>query len=860
MILFTLFFTLGIWLLQRQAALPDFSWSWLLAGLPFAPLIPDRTTTLRLARRALIAMLACGLGFYHAAWQAEQRLSVSLPDEWQGRDIEVIGVVAGLPHIRENGLRFSFDVEKTLTADVQARSLSPTLSRVAGEGANESLRELPLNVSVPEHIYLSTYFNSRSEPLELHAGERWRLTLRLKQPHGSSNPHAFDFELWALENNVRAVGYVHDAKNPVAGHTGASNVRMDALADGVFYRIESWREAVRNKFNAALGSAPYAGVLSALAIGDQDSIPQAQWQIFTRTGINHLVSISGLHITMLSGMGFALCYWLWRRSARLTLWLPARKAAASAALLVATGYALLSGFGVPAQRTVYMVAAVSIALWLNRNFSLAQILSIALLAVLVADPWAVLSPGFWLSFGAVALILYATAHRIGDLLWLPEEGNRWKQILNYPLQKEAIRHPLIHGKTLAVLRVLREYATVQWAMSIGLIPLLLGLFGQVSLVSPIANAFAIPLISLIVVPLALLGAALPTEVPLWLAHIVMDWTMIPLQWLSDLPQAVWIQHAPPAWSVVLGMLGAVWILLPGGFPARWLGGLLMLPMFMNAPEAPQPGTAHLTVFDVGQGLSVAARTRNHALLYDTGPDFSGEADSGNRILIPSLRAMGISELDGLILSHDDIDHTGGTASVLQAMPVNWVSFSQPITRLKSVPPIPYEARRCREGDRWNWDGVQFEILHPGQNNRAKPHDNERSCVLRISVGNQHILLTGDIGKHSEQRLLREHADQLAASLLVAPHHGSASSSSIDFVAAVLPDYALFTAGYRNRFGHPKQEVLQRYADSGAQLLRSDRDGAILVEMNARELTVERYRMTHRRYWTHTPGIDRGVFP
>ncbi|MDP1593831.1 MAG: DNA internalization-related competence protein ComEC/Rec2 [Gallionella sp.] len=809
MVLFTFFFALGIWLLQQQALLPAFLWAWLLAGLPFVLLIPDRTPALRLARRVLIALLACGLGFYHAAWQADKRLSISLPDEWQGRDIEVIGVVSGLPHTSDRGLRFGFDVEKTLTSQVD----------------------------VPQHIYLSTYFNPRSKPLELHAGERWRLTLRLKQPHGSSNPHAFDFELWALENNIRAVGYVHNAEKLMAGHPKGNNVRLDALADGLFYRIESWREAVRDKFNATLGNAPYAGVLSALAIGDQGSIPQAQWQIFTRTGINHLVSISGLHITMLSSMGFALCYGLWRRSTRLTLWLPARKAAASAALLVALGYALLSGFGVPAQRTVYMVAAVAAALWLNRNFSLSQILSIALLAVLFADPWAVLSPGFWLSFGAVALILYATAHRIGRAFRLPEEGNGLMHALNYPL------------------RVLREYATVQWAMSIGLIPLLLGLFQQVSLVSPIANAFAIPLVSLIIVPLALLGAILPTEVPLWLAHIALDWTMIPLQWLSALPAAVWTQHAPPPWSIVFGMLGVVWMLLPGGFPASWLGLLLMLPMFLNAPEPPQSDTVRLTVFDVGQGLSVAAQTHHHALLYDTGPDFSGEADSGNRILIPSLRAMGISALDGLILSHDDIDHTGGTASILQAMPVDWVSFSQPITRLKSVPSLPFETRRCRDGVKWRWDGVEFEILHPLQNKLAKPHDNEQSCVLRISVGNQHILLTGDITKRSEQRLIKAHPDQLAASLLVAPHHGSASSSDLAFVSAILPDYAVFTAGYRNPFKHPRKEIEQRYADSGAQLLRSDRDGAILVEMNARELTVERYRKTHRRYWTHTPQPD-----
>src|SRR3989338_2473731 len=502
MVIFAIFFALGVWLLQQQAALPDFAWAWLLV-FPFVLyflLLRRSELPARSLRVLLLAAFACAAGFYHAAWQAEQRLAVSLPDEWQGRDIEVVGVVAELPRHYERGLRFNFDVEQTLTP----------------------------RASVPEHIYLSTYSDSKAKPLALKAGERWRLTLRLKRPHGTANPHGFDFEIWALERNIRATGYVHNK---------GDNRRIDALADGFGYRIETWREAVRDKFDTTLGDAPYAGVLSALAIGDQNSILPAQWQVFTRTGVNHLMSISGLHITMLASLAFATAWWLWRRSTRLTLFLPARKAAALAALLVALGYALLSGFAVPAQRTVYMVGAVAAALWLNRNFSLGQILSIALLGVLIPDPWAVMSPGFWLSFGAVALILYVTANRIGRS------------------------------------NILVEYANVQWAMTIGLIPLLLGLFQQVSLVSPIANAFAIPLVSLIVVPLALLGAVLPPyfsnwDMPLWLAHIVMDWTMLLLEWLSALPQAVWTQHAPPAWSIAAGMLGVLWMLLPRGFPAR----------------------------------------------------------------------------------------------------------------------------------------------------------------------------------------------------------------------------------------------------------------------------------------------------
>lgn len=785
MVLFTLSFTFGVWLLQQQPTLPNMAWAWLLLAAPLALLPQGAMPWSRVLRFFLISICAGALGFFHAAHQAHQRLSTNLANHWQGRDITVIGVVAELPRDGERGQRFAFDVEQTLTP----------------------------HVVVPPHIYLSTYLDAKNWPLRVHAGERWQFTVRLKQTHGSSNPNGFDFEMWALENNIRAVGYVH---------AQGDNRRLDARASGMGYRIESWRETVRNSFNTSLLGAPYVGVLCALAIGDQSSIPQRQWQVFTRTGVNHLMSISGLHITMLASMAFALTYWLWRRSVRLTLWLPARKAAASVALLVALAYALLSGYGIPAQRTVYMVGAVAMALWLKRNFSLRQILSIALLGVLLPDPWAVLAAGFWLSFGAVALILYVSAQRIGKTHWL------------------------------------REYAVVQWAMTIGLTPLLLGLFQQVSLVSPVANAIAIPLVSLIVVPLTLLGAILSWHIPLWLAHGVMQFTMLILEWLNSFPQAVWAQHAPPAWSIILGMLGALLILAPRGFPSRWLGVVWMLPMFINSPESPAANTLRMIVFDVGQGLAVGVQTQRHALLYDTGPDFSGESDSGNRIIVPALRGLGIDHLDGLILSHDDIDHTGGATSVMQAIPITWVASSLPKSSplLSGLPAqngtAMHGTRRCIDGDHWNWDGVEFTILHPatGADSSTKPRDNDLSCVLRISIGEQHVLLVGDIEKSSEQRLLSVHAEQLPASLLIVPHHGSKSSSSAEFVATVLPDYAVFTSGYRNRYGHPKAEVVQRYLDSGAERLRSDQDGAVLVEMDAQGLTVDRYRKTHQRYWTH----------
>jgi len=776
MVSFALFFAFGVWLLQQQAALPAVPEYWPL--VLFAFLIPavQKNTALRFARHALTLICSLLFGFSYAAWVAQARLADSLPDEWQGQNITLTGIVAEMPHEHECGLRFAFDVE-TVQTEV---------------------------AHVPRRIQLATYDGDADSPLNIHAGERWRFTVRLKQPHGTSNPHGFDFEAWALERNIRATGYVF-AKG--------ENTKLAETSRSPAYLIERLRESVRTHFQQTLGDAPHAGILVALAIGDQASITQSEWQLFTHTGVNHLMSISGLHITMLASLFFALTYWLWRRSVRLMLYFPARKAAALVGLFAALCYTLISGFEIPAQRTLFMLSTFAVMLLLSRNVAPSQMLAAALVVVLLADPWAVMSPGFWLSFGAVALIFYVTANRYGRTHWL------------------------------------MEYGKVQWAMTIGLIPPLLALFQQMSLVSPIANAFAIPLVSFVVVPLTLLGTLPPFEWMLYLAHQAMALCIWLLQALDDLPLSVWTQHAPPTWTIACGVLGALWILAPRGFPLRILGILFLLPIFLIAPITPVENAARIIVFDVGQGLSVAVQTHNHAMLYDAGPDFAGESDSGNRILVPSLRGLGIAKLDGLMLSHNDIDHIGGANSVMQSLPIEWVSSS-----LTTGHPLLRTVMRhnaCTDGQSWTWDGVQFDVLHPSDlDDSDKQHDNDQSCVLRISVGTQSVLLVGDIEKASESRLLALHMHDLPSTLLVAPHHGSKSSSSDAFVTAVSPQQAVFTAGYRNRFNHPHPTVWQRYGDAGANRLRSDVDGAIIIDMAAEELKVDSYRKTHRRYWTH----------
>jgi competence protein ComEC len=772
---FSLFFAFGVWLLQQQASLPNFYFATLLV-IPVALLrLSVRGYFQFIFRHMLLLTVALFSGFYYAAWIAQHRLASEFPAAWQGRSVDIVGVVAEMPSQHDRGLRFVFKVEQSLTPEVD----------------------------VPQHIQLSTYVNDKDPTLPFHAGERWQLTVRLKQPHGTSNPYTFDFEAWALERNIRAVGYVYGK---------GDNRLLEPQVYGISYSIERLRETIRSHFQLTLGLSPYTGVLSALAIGDQASIPPEQWQIFTRTGVNHLMSISGLHITMLAGLAFSLTYWLWRRSTSLTLWLPAQISASLVGVLVALGYALLSGYGVPAQRTVYMLGAITISLLLSRNFAPSQLLSVALMAVLLLDPWSVLAPGFWLSFAAVGLIFFMTSNRLGTRHWLI------------------------------------EYGRIQWAMSIGLIPPLLALFQQISLVSPVANVFAIPLVSFVVVPLTLLGALLPFDWLLQLAHAAMSACMIALTWLNNMPATVWSQHAPPLWSIVIGMIGVLWILLPRGFPARWLGAIFLLPMFLILPESPAPGNLRLTIFDVGQGLAVAAQTSKHALLYDTGPVFNSDSNSGNRILIPALRGMGITQLDTLILTHNDADHTGGALSIMQGMPIQRVSSSLP-----DDSPILKQATRsspCSEGESWTWDGINFEFLHPAVSGYRDESlkKNDHSCVLRISSGKNSILLTADIEKKSERRLLELHPEKLRTTLLVVPHHGSKTSSTPAFVLTTNPKYSVFTAGYRNQFGHPKAEVVERYRAIGSELLRSDEDGAILVDMGVERFKVTSYRKTNARYW------------
>jgi len=797
-------FVAGAALLQNHAALPSLQIlaALLLIALGFS-VAARRLQSLK-GRLPLQISLGALLGFVWASLFAYNYLATELPEEWEGRDVTVVGTIDSLPYYFQQGVRFNFAVERIMDID----------------------GEHPV---VPNRLALSWYSAFRAEELQnvekVQPGERWQLTVRLRRPHGNANPHGFDYEVWLLEQNLRATGYVRPAKQ-----SAHRNQMLEGFVPSFSNIVERSRAHLRDRILAALPDKQYAGVIVALVVGDQRAVNQSDWKIFNRTGIGHLVSISGLHITMIAGLFAAVMFGLWRRSfftrANLPLILPAQKAAAVAGASTALLYVLLAGFGVPAQRTLYMLSVVAVALWFGRITSVSHVLCAALGVVVLFDPWAVLWPGFWLSFGAVGIILFASAGRVQNVDDAAQSSSgKWIKS--------------IHSAT-----------RTQYVVTLGLIPMTMLLFGQFSIVSPIANAIAIPLISFLVTPLSLLGSVLPAPLSNWLlgfAHLLMEWLAYGLEWLSRSPLAVWTAPIPPWWVFIAALVGTLWLLAPAGWPVRWLGLAGLFPLLLNSATHPHDGEMWVTAFDIGQGMALLIETQHRRLLYDTGPAYSPESDGANRVILPYLNARGINKLDAMIVSHSDNDHSGGALSILDEVDVSSVSSSLPLTH-----PIVERSgnhRRCEAGQDWTWDGVRFEMLHPApmdyESTKAKP--NARSCTLKVTVGTQSILLPGDIEAAQEAQLIDSDNDRLRSSVLLAPHHGSGTSSTSAFLHAVQPELALFQVGYRNRYRHPKTEVFERYGRLGIRRIRTDDSGAVSLRFGGR-IDVTEYRSEHARYW------------
>ncbi len=652
--------------------------------------------------------------------------------------------VEGLPELKPHGVSFV------------ARVQTPPEGQEAG---------------FPARLRLGWY----KQPPILAPGEVWRITARLKRPHGMVNGVGFDYEAWLFRQGIQATGTVRSGER----------VRVAPS-----FSVDTLRLAIRERLVDRLAGEPSLGLILGLTLGDRSLITEGQWDALIATGTNHLLAISGLHVTMIAGLVWGMVAWGWRRAPLLALHWPAPLAGAVAGALAALAYSLLAGFSVPTQRTLLMLLAVVLVLLFRRAIRVRDVLGLALLFVLLWDPLSVLDVGFWLSFGAVGLLVYAGSGRLARQGTLVEAGR------------------------------------AQWAVSIGLLPLTVLLFQRVSLISPLANAFAIPLVTLFITPLALLGTALllvyePLGEPLlWSAARALDGLMWLLEGMAGWPMAQWFPPSGGFWVYLLAVPSIAWLLAPRGTPARWVGLVLLLPLVWPRVPHPAEGELWLDMFDVGQGQAILLRTANHAMLYDTGPlGFSG-FDAGAEIVLPGLRALGVRHLDAVMLSNGDRDHAGGAGAVRAALPMErfWQGGEQP--------------GACRSGLSWDWDGIGFRVLHPAPD-FVSSKANDWSCVLKIEAPGGRVLLTGDIERRAERALLASDAD-LRAEVIQVPHHGSLTSSSPALIDAMKPSLALISSGYRNSFRHPRQEVLARYQALGVTLVDTPACGRIRVHLSEGE--------------------------
>ena len=737
-------------------------------------------------------------GFAWNAHYAENRLENILTTELEGKELTIEGRVAALPQSNSSGAKFAFELDEV----------------IAGK---EKLN------SFPKRIYLSWQPAWRSPQAipEVIPGQRWKLKVKLKRPYGSLNPYTFDFERWSFHQDFGASGSVR---------SGELLLDKDISWIDLELRMELMRWHLRKKIQSMLPEdARYVGVLIALVMGDQNAINQDDWQVFNATGIGHLISISGLHVTMLSGVGAAIAAYAWRRRTW-PLIAPVSKVAAASGFLTAFIYAWLAGFQIPAQRTMYMVGVVAFALWTGRNPRSFDIWWWALAFVLLIDPMAPYTPGFWLSFGAVASILYAMGDSSG--------------LLGVPTGRE-LETPWKHR----MLQALREACRVQAVVTLALLPFTLYWFYQASVVSPLANAFAIPLVSYVVTPLAITAALLPEFIGRWLlwpAHTSMEYLAIALEWMAGWSWSVVWSRQPEWWALTLSGCGIIYAIRPGDIGATWkprlLGITLSIPLFVSpiawiAQSQPISGEFKATVLDIGQGTAVLVETANRRLLYDTGPIQGKRDDAGQRIILPYLRGRGIDHIDRMVISHSDSDHIGGAATLLKNIRFDSMMGSLPSNNLllqnllnRKIPAIP-----CRFGQRWEWDDVEFVIWHPHEetvfSNQYPGKPNEMSCVLEVRNHQSSLWLTGDVEKQGEAEIterldltmLREIGDREL--IFMAPHHGSKTSSSLDLLKKLNPNEAFAQNGYRNRYGHPHPDVTARYQHLGIPFYQTPKTGS-----------------------------------
>ena len=741
-----------------------------------------------LIKPLFIFILSAVMSLFYASTTAQSILDTRLQSQLEGKDLIVEGVVSNIPQHQQNRWRFYLDVTQVKLAQV---AINSEIIQLNGK------------------IKLSWYHQKKIPQQKLQAGQKWRFKVRLKQPNGFMNEGGLDYEKWLFTNRIKATGYIRRSE---------SNVLLDVAP---WYSIHYQRQQLASKIKQSLADGltnardqNVSAIITALAVASRHDMTESQWLLFRQTGTSHLIAISGLHIGIVAGFGYLLIMTVWWLFPALYQRVPVRIAGAFLAVILATLYALLAGFTLPTQRSLVMVIGVVIVLLQRQRVDTINIFSMTLIVILLIDPLAAMSASFWLSFTAVILILLFTRRQL-----------------------KKPRFSLV---------------SLQLMLSFGMFPLAIFFFGSASLISPIANLIAIPWVTIFIVPLILLAMLLFFIAPVLSGYLLqfiafnIDYLMRVLAWLDALPFTMLHFQELPTSLILVMMLSLLFLFLPKGFPARWLGVLLLIPVFSYQPQRVEQGAFKYSLLDIGQGLASLIETKNHTLIYDTGPRTNNRFDTGKLVVLPFLQSKGIKQIDKMVLSHEDMDHRGGTLAILKEVTVNEIISSRDFLIKQSI-------KKCEAGQTWQWDDVMFEFLHPNKQGKFSGtgvSDNNRSCVLRVSNQYHSLLLTGDIEKKVEQALLKTQVDKLASDVLLIPHHGSKTSSSLDFIKAVSPRLGLNSSGYRNKFKHPAKKIMQRYQDMGIPVVDTVDKGEMILLFPAdkKPFKFQSYREEHLKFW------------
>ncbi|HSX20663.1 MAG TPA: DNA internalization-related competence protein ComEC/Rec2 [Gammaproteobacteria bacterium] len=742
-------------------------------------------------KHALHLLAVAILGFSYITWHANQHIQHALPRQLETQKITVIGTISSVDQENKKPkIKFRLNVSKVYN--------------------NYSGWQLPATIQL-----------SWNGAKQVAPGDVWKLQVKLKRPRNYANPGSFDTEKYFFQQRVAALGYV--VASPM-NHLLQQNPGT--------YPINTLRQWLHGFVQQSIGERTFAPVITALALGSKADLSEEQTAVLQNTGTAHLLAISGLHIGMIASMVFAVLRLSWRFVPAAFLRIPAPWFAACGALVLSIVYALLAGFSIATQRSIIMLSVLLFGILLKRKVSTVHSFCLALFLVLVWDPFAILSIGFWFSFLAVGFLMYALRGRFVS-------NHHSSESSCHPGKSAAFTRDLLHKAV--------RFLKPQIVITVGLLPITLLFFAKNSLIGPVANILAIPWVSFAVLPCTLIAMLLIPIQPavssmLFKAaehNFALLWTI--LEKLAHIRVYTW--HVPDNYLsliIIAALLGTIWLFVPRGLPGRWWGVFGFLPLFFVQSAAIPYGQADFTLLDVGQGLATVVRTQNHVLVYDTGAKLQDNFDLGTRVVVPYLHNVGIKKIDALMISHGDNDHVGGAPGLLRSINANVVITSDDQTLSEFNPGL------CIAGQQWEWDGVQFTVLHPDAEEVYKKR-NDRSCVLMVQAGDHKALLTGDIEKRSEKQLVARYGNELQADLMLVPHHGSKTSSSAEFLQTVNPKYALIPVGYKNQYGHPKEPVLQRYRDMNIAVLRTEYDGAINFRLGA-ELLPECYRRAQKGFW------------